>query len=347
MDLRLGRLSWWVPAGSSPVCASARRCSSRHARPAKRGALDDRPSGPYLGQAPPGAEARLFAPGFVSTGAFERDTAFTPDGRSFYFTVVLGQTSAIVVTAEGADGRWSRPEVAPFSGHWRDLEPAIAPDGSRLYFVSNRPGPGRTPDRGDSDIWVMDRLGHAWGDPRPLGPEVNTDGDEWYPSLTRTGTVYFTRTGADRESIWRARPDGDGFASAERLPEAINTTPSQFNAFVMPDESALIFGSAPRDGGFGRSDYYISFRSGDDTWSEAVNLGPAVNSAANEYCPYVTPDGRYFIFNSLRTTAALSADGPRWSYADLRRAADAPGNGQSDIYWIDAAFLATLRPEQD
>lgn len=304
---------------------------------------DTRPSGRYLGQAPPGSEAKLFAPGFVSTDGFERDAALTPDGRTFYFTVILGEASAIMVTAEGADGRWSTPEVASFSGRWRDLEPAIAPDGSRFFFASNRPGPGRGPDRSDSDIWAMERLGESWGEPHRLGSEVNTESDEWYPSVTRDGTVYFTRTEGEREGIWRTRKGGDGFARAERLPKAVNTTPAQFNAYIMPDESALIFASGPRAGGFGRSDYYISFRSKDDTWSEAVNLGPAVNSAANEYCPYVTPDGRYFIFNSMRTTVAPPADGARWSYADLRRAAQGPGNGQSDIYWIDAAFLETLR----
>jgi len=298
---------------------------------------DDRPVGPYLGQEPPGAEARLFAPGFVSTDAFERDAALTSDGMSFYFTFILGEASAIVVTSRGADGRWSTPEVTPFSGRWRDLEPAIAPDGSRFYFVSNRPGPGRAPDRTDSDVWVMDRVADGWGEPRPLPTEVNSPVDEWYPSLTLDGTIYFTRTEAEREGIWRARADGDGFAAAERLPETVNTTRAQFNAFVMPDESALIFGSAPREGGVG-------FRREDDTWTEAVNLGPEVNSAANEYCPYVTPDGRYFIFNSTRTTVAPPAGGAGWSYEALRRAGHSPGNGQSDLYWIDAGFLATLRP---
>ncbi len=306
------------------------------------------PTGPYLGQVPPGPTARLFAPGLVSTGAFERDAAFTPDGRELYFTVVLGERFVIVVMAQDESGRWSGPEVAPFSGRSKDLEPVVSPDGSRLLFVSDRPGPGRGEGRDDFDIWTMERNGGGWGPPAPLGPEVNTERNEFYPSVTRDGTLYFTRNEGEVEGIFRARRSGDGEPAVERLPEAVNGTAAQFNAFIAADESYLIFGSIPRgEVSFGRADYYVCFRRPDDTWTEAVNLGPEVNSAGNEYCPSVTPDGRYFVFNSTRAIAPEPGPDGRLDYAALAAAATGPGNGQSDVYWIDAGFLDTLRPAMD
>jgi len=46
--------------------------------------------GPYVGQTPPGAEPKLFAPGIISTGLYTRDVAITPDGKELYYCVAVG-----------------------------------------------------------------------------------------------------------------------------------------------------------------------------------------------------------------------------------------------------------------
>jgi hypothetical protein len=101
----------------------------------------------------------LFAEGVVSTGMYERDVAITPDGKEIYFCVTTSSFaySVIMVTKE-VDGHWTRPEVAPFSGHpeYKDLEPCISPDGERFFFLSTRPL-DEEGEPGNEDIWVMDR----------------------------------------------------------------------------------------------------------------------------------------------------------------------------------------------
>lgn len=49
---------------------------------------------------------------------------------------------------------WSEPVIAPFSGKYRDADPYVSQDGKQLYFISDRPGEGKT--KPDMDIWVMD-----------------------------------------------------------------------------------------------------------------------------------------------------------------------------------------------
>ena len=310
-------------------------------------------SGPYLGQTPPGGEPQLFAPGIVSTGMYERDLAMTPEGDELYFCVVVGDYSVIMQT-RNANGRWTRPEVAPFSGDpaVMDLEPHISPDGQRFFFVSNRPeGGGPQPrDRIGSwvhaDIWVMDRAGDAWGAPRPVGAPANSDAPEFFPSVTADGTLYFTREGPDRANyLYRARAAGDGWDEPERLPAAVNATDQQYNGFVAPDESYLIFGSFGRPDSRGGSDYYIAFRTPDDRWSAAVNLGDAVNQAQGaEWSGSVSRDGRYFFFMSTRTAPA-DAPPARLTAQHLRRLHAGPQSGNPDIYWVDAQFLQRLRPD--
>ncbi|UCD37045.1 MAG: PD40 domain-containing protein [Fidelibacterota bacterium] len=305
-------------------------------------------SGPYLGQTPPVDEPELFAPGIVSTGLSVRDMAMTPDGNELYFGVVAGNYKhATIAWCRRENGRWTTPEIAPFASDSRffNLEPHITPDGQRFYFLSTRPPEGKEPlpGWGYQDIWVMDRTADGWSEPYNLGPPVNSEAPEFFPSVTSDGTMYFTRGG--RESyLYRARMVDGQYAEPEKLGPEVNSTPAQYNAFIAPDESYLIF-STERPDGFGAADYYVCFRSAEDTWTEPINLGERINSPGRfDYSPYVSPDGRYFFFCSQRLRSAAEVYGEEVSYEEMLAELNAPENGSIDIYWVEAAFIEQLRP---
>lgn len=293
-------------------------------------AVDD----PYLGCPPPGAEARLFAPGIVSTGLVERDLTVSPDGCEICWAVSTpGAARAAIVCSRWRGGRWTAPEVLPGLDDpaVRSLEPAFSPDGGRLFFT--RVPPDAEGGFSRADIWVMDRIAEGWGAPRSLGSPVNSDGGEFFPSLTRDGTLYFTRepkNGKDA-GIYRARRQGDRYLEPEWLPLAVNSGAARFNAFVDPDERYLIVPVQGGAGSRGGVDYYVVLRGADDHWSEPVNLGPLVNTAGSgEYSASVSPDGRYLFFMSSRPAVAGPA---RLSYRSLQELATRPGNGNADVFW--------------
>ena len=302
-------------------------------------------AGGYLDQPPPGDEPVLFAPGIVSDGLANRDMAMTPEGDEIYWSSNLREFGlSVILFSKRSESGWKKPEVAAFS---RDhayiyFEPAISPDGSQFFFVAAEPG-GEA-----SDIWIMDREGDDWSTPRRLPPPVNSPGKEYFPSVTRDGTLYFTREGpeAGTESIYRARRSGDGYAEPELLPDAVNSGKSRFNAFVAPGEDYLILPVWGREDSLGSVDYYIVFRNENDEWWEPVNLGPKIDTkSGREYTPYVSPDGKYFFFMATRSPAATDAPEGGYSAADLVRLHGLPENGQSDIYWMDAGFIEALRPQ--
>jgi len=330
------------------VCLPAcRECPEEQSGCAKCDRIFPELSGPYLGQKPPGQEAELFAPGIVSTGIFTRDIAMTPDGNEIYFGVVFGryQFYTIMVTKQ-VDGKWTEPRIAPFCGKYNEMEPAISPDGQKFYFFSFRPLDGEGDPKEDSDIWVMDRVGDGWGEPYNLGPPVNTERSEFFPSVTADGTLYFTRDGENRSSmVYRARLAEDGFAEPELLGPEVNAARQQYNAFIAPDESYLIYSTALPDDGSGGEDYYISFRDADDRWTGPINMGPKVNTPrGSEHSPFVSRDGKYFFFMAARSRFV---DGPPEgvrTLGELLQLHAKPENGSPDIYWIDAAFIEALRP---
>jgi uncharacterized membrane protein len=311
--------------------------------------------GDYLGQTPPGEVPEVFAPGVVTTGMYTRDVAMTPDGSELYFGVLLGRFSAIMETKRGEDGRWTQPEVAPFSRDSRFfyLEPAIAPDGSRFMFLSNRVE-GREPTSEETgawvnqDIWVMDREGEGWSEPYNLGPPVNSPAAEYFPSLTRDGTLYFTRGSTDgsESHIYRSRLVGGTYLGPERLGPEVNSTPIQFNAFISPDETYLIVCTGGREDSLGGTDYYVVFRNPDDTWTGPINMGDRVNTPGDgEFSPYVSLDGKYFFFMSARMRPEETI--PDLLTSDfLREFREGPESGNPGIYWVKADFIEALRPER-
>jgi hypothetical protein len=275
---------------------------------------------------------------------FTRDVAISPDGKEIYYCVALGNyTYATILYLREVNGKWQSPEIVSFSGGPGviDFEPAFSADGSRLYFLSTRPDGDEPP--GDQDIWYVERTGDGWADPVNLGYPINTDGGEFFPSLTRDGTLYFTRNerGSALNQVYRSRVEDGLFQEPELLPEQVNCGTNRFNAYVSGDEEYMIVPAQGMIDAFDGVDYYIVFRDAADRWSEPVNMGPLVNKDnARGWSPYVSPDGKYFFFMATRT---MEIGRDSWDYQNLIKLHRSSNNGNADIYWMDAGFIQHLR----
>jgi hypothetical protein len=300
--------------------------------------------GPYLGQKPPGKTPQLFAPGIVSTGMDDLNAVFNADGGEFFFAVKLPMRGRhVMLTMKQERGRWSAPTMLPFSGRYNDADPALSPDGKTLYFASSRPLSAGAEEK-DWDIWAVDRTGRGWGQPKRLDAPVNTPAMEVYPSIAGNGTLYFSSSrpvGTKAGGIFRAAPAAGLYPNVEVFDERIVSEYGGGDVFIAPDERTIIF-SSNRAGGYGNSDLYISFRNGDGAWTAPQNLGPAINSSYQEYCPSLSPDGKYFFFSSYRRPEERSVPAMR-SIDDILQICRQPYNGAGDVYWVDAAVFHALR----
>jgi len=302
-------------------------------------------NGPYLGQILPGDEPEIFAPGLISTSMYTRDIAITPDGNEIYFCVsALGYN--LIFCTKQINGTWTEPEPASFITDFDKMyyEPHITPDGLRLLFLSDMPvNENEVPTQ---DIWVVDRQGDTWGKPYSLDAPVNTVGNEYFPSTTRDGTLYFTRAekGSRIHYIYRSKFIAGKYQEPERLPENVNCGTNRYNAFIDPDERFIIVPATGMEDGLGGTDYYIVFRDENDEWSKPVNLENNVNQAVGgEWSPYVSPDGKYFFFMSSRTNKLELSIGEIPTYMKLQELFNKPQNGNSNIYWMKSDFLFELR----
>lgn len=296
-------------------------------------------TGPWLGQQPPGTTPELF----LATAMGERDTAFTPDGTELFFSMWERRHGYILTRTDGPDG-WSEPEFASFSSpEFPELEPFVTSDGAWLYFISKRPLPdGAEPEK--FDLWRVPRVDGGWGSPAPLPEGINSEHDEFYPSLTTDGDLFFTSDrpgGLGGEDIWWAEWTGDEWAEPANLGDAVNSPGPEFNSLIAPDGSWLIFGTV-REGDIGGGDMHISFRGLDGEFLPAVNMGEPINSAALDYCPALSPDGSIFFFTSSRVPDGESKPN---AFAELESAMTGPANGRDNIWWVSAEVIENLRKQ--
>ena len=152
-------------------------------------------------------------PGDVNTKYHEGPFAFSPDGKTMYFTrnsylkkyesdsVGISRLKIYKATWDGS--KWTNVTELPFNDNNFDTAyPTVTPDGTKMFFSSDRPG-----TYGQSDIWVVDIHGDGtFGEPQHLGPEINTEGREDYPFYA-DNTLYFSSDG------WMGLGGRDIFAS--------------------------------------------------------------------------------------------------------------------------------------
>lgn len=250
------------------------------------------------GCASAGVERWSAAP--VASNQYESHPAFDPRTRDLYFVRSAPDFSGwrIFVSTCGRRG-YAEPRPPSFAGDGAEADPFFTEDGRTLYFISSRSENGR-PQR-DLDIWRVTRgEDNVWGAPEHLPEPVNSEGQEWFPRLTRDGWLYFGSDragGHGRTDIYRAQSDGVGGWRVQNLGPNINTAGDEYEAEFNARADRMVLMA---DG-----DLYESRLRGDD-WSPREKLGDDVNTGAMEVGPLLSPSGDSLMF-------ARDNGDPAWS----------------------------------
>ncbi|RIA10320.1 WD40 repeat protein [Flavobacteriaceae bacterium MAR_2010_72] len=288
-------------------------------------------------------EVQPFLKDIVSQFPNVRDIAIAPNGNEVMFTAqsVMGNLSAIVVIKKVGND-WGKPQVASFSGQHFDLEPFFSHDGLRLYFVSTRPLNSAETEPKDFDIWYVERtsIRSPWSQAKNMGSPINTEYGEFFPSIAKNGNFYFTRNHPElhrKDDIYVSTLDHGSYSSPKALPDTINTDGYEYNAFISPDESYLIFGAYAREDGFGSGELYITYKT-ETSWTQAKNLTIA-NSDKMDYCPFVDSKTNTLYFTSKLDRTRIKQSSPLDIKALLKEF-NTYDNGLSRLYKV--SFDASL-----
>lgn len=298
--------------------------------------------------APALARAEVFAPGVISGPANDAAATFSPDGRAVYFFRSNGEDYDIMLSRRDGAGRWSKPAIAPFSGQWRDLEPAMAPDGSYLIFASSRPidGGNKAIDghwRGSlhagrgGHLWRADRQGSGWSKPELLPDTVNRWDSTFSPAVARDGSVYFmAATGKQGNfQLYCAAFRHGAYQPPHLLPFSAGDW-GGVDPAIAPDQSFIVFASNRPPTPANNSDVFIAFRDSEGRWSQPVDLRPFIDNADAIDELRLGPDGHTLYF----TTGHIVAPTYPKTLADSERGLQQMqgwNNGKDNVWEIDLA----------
>jgi Tol biopolymer transport system component len=235
----------------------------------------------------------MVAPGVVSTDLPEFAVTVSPDGNEMYFNRASADRSQLsIMVSRQSIGQWTAPEVAPFSGTYRDVDPFIAPDGRRLYFSSNRPRAGMSTT--SFSTWYVERTAKGWGPPIDPGAPLNSDSSDIYVSVSRAGELYFSSSREGSMGIYMSRNSGGKWSEPVRVD--LGGTTGGGNPMISPDGKVLLV--TMRQPG---SDVDIMYSCRTDTgWTPPQALPPPVNSPRADFAPAIDLSGGNIYFTSER-----------------------------------------------
>ncbi|MCE7995205.1 MAG: hypothetical protein HEP71_24720 [Roseivirga sp.] len=270
--------------------------------------------GPYLGQKPPGLTPEIFAPGIVSiNGRFEGGISFSPDFDEMYFGASNEDEETHIYFSKLRNNQWTPIKRANFTNGRKkeEMHPFVSPDGKRIYFTAL--------DSAfmDEKIWYVNRLEGSWSEAILLESPINDD-LVFYPNQARNGDLYYFNLSQFK---MYAALNSDGVFPETREMEI------EFghHGFISPSQDYLLVTDRNKEDESRKdNDIYVYFKNQGGTWSKPINLGNTINTNFNEKSPSITPDGKYLFFGR--------------DERDIEP-------GLSNIYWVDAQIIETLRPK--
>ena len=203
----------------------------------------------------------------VNSKFHEATPVFTKEGNTMYFTrnnYLDGKkgkdankvTLLKIYKATLVNNRWTNVTELPFnSNNFSTAHPALSSDEQTLYFASDRPG-----TIGQSDLYkVAINSNGTYGEPINLGVEINTEGRETFPFVTKDNQLYFAsdgHPGLGGLDVFTTKINNDGsFGEVENDGAEVNSPKDDFG-YYRDSEINKGFFSSNRDGGLGSDDIY-------------------------------------------------------------------------------------------
>lgn len=262
----------------------------------------------YLGQNPPGLEPKIFAPGIISTDAFEFAITITKNGDEIFFTrrPTYDDGCNTIMHAFFVNNQWTKPKKAPFSKNgYIELEPFCVPDDYIVYFHSEREHPvtGKKMTN-DEKIWYSVKENGKWSEAIFQEGKLN---EGWVMGIApaNNNVLYLCGEVDSLEGILRYSKNND-----------ISKEFSGIHPYIAPDESYIIYDKIGSN--WEETFLCIRFKENNGKWGDEILLPQSINKTKTECFGRMSPDSKYFFFNRI-----------------------VEGNG--DIYWVDSKIINSLK----
>lgn len=233
------------------------------------------------------------------------------------------------------------------NSRYSEVAPLVSPDGRHLYFTrldhpKNFTSPNKSAEatrESSLDVWVssLSKTGE-WEPARNMSTSIHNSSKNAAATIAMDGKSIFalnvevsrgkydaglTKVSLKNNKWTNKRPLNIADFEALSYYNQNDRKPKKETEFSMSsDEQFLVMGLVRKET-YGDKDLYVSFRTGENSYSKPVNLGPVINTAGNEGSPFLAADNKTLYFNSnghpgygdmdLFMTTRLDDTWTRWS----------------------------------
>jgi outer membrane protein OmpA-like peptidoglycan-associated protein len=181
-----------------------------------------------------------------------------------------------------------------------EYNPVVSADESVMAFTALRPNTGKTRsgDKFIEEVYISYNEQGSWTEPKvvPIASEYNVGTAGISPDGQKM--LIFMGSISDPGSLFQVTKTAEAWGKPSLIAPTINTPKFlESTASITPDGKTIYFAS-DKAGGQGGLDIYKTTLQANGSWSSAVNLGPLVNTKANEDAPFIHPDQKTLFFTS-------------------------------------------------
>ena len=233
----------------------------------------------------------------INTEYDEYLPCLTADISSLLFT--RRDKSEDFFISNNENGEWSKAEKLPslLNSTFNEGAGSLSPDGRFIYFARC----GAEDGLGSCDIYVSEKIGDEWQEPKNLGANVNSSFWDSQPCIASDGrTLFFVsnrKGGVGKSDIYFSYLKDNGeWTKAKNCGTTINTVGDEISPFVHQSNTVLYFASDEHLGMGGFDLFYSKIENG--KFQEAINLGYPLNTAKDESSLTLSAQGDFAIYSS-------------------------------------------------
>lgn len=233
----------------------------------------------------------------INSQVHEGPVSFSRDNNLMYFTRnnleggiaktnSKGQVTMKIYEARRGVYDWENIKPLPFNNdEYTCFHPSLSADGNRLFFSSDMPG-----GYGGYDLYYVEKKTDDWSKPINLGPDVNSSGNEVFPFLHESGTLFFSTNGRGGEGgldIFMIDISGKDWGTLYNLDTPLNSASDDLG-FIINESATRGYFASDRPGGIGDDDIYMFEADGSILNEESPVLSAAIiayDATTNERIP--------------------------------------------------------------
>ena len=194
------------------------------------------------------------------------------------------------------------------NSEYNELRPLITPEANTLFFSRQNHPENIGGDKDDEDIWFAERdtISGDWLKAVNAGRPLNNKGPNFISSISSDGqamllllgNAYYSRNRMTQGVSMSVKNEDGSWSKPKNLDITNDYNLSDKANYFLANDMETIVMSVKRKDSYGDRDLYAIFLQEDGSWSQPLNLGDQINSAAEEGSPFLAKDGKTMFFSS-------------------------------------------------